>query len=1239
MKDDRDVFKSEAAKIKSLAINLLKKSDEKSSGHDLLPLNVSEVESKESSKKEDKSKSSSEDSEREMAEISNNEIDQSQSLFSGSEEGSKSESSNENKIEGENNKSEQKKIKNKNTRFCKEESEENVKETNEVNTGAVAKPLLKVKSFARMTDDNVFSPLKTNTLNGISENNESEQNSETNIKEQDKCDEKVKKKQVDEYNVETDGSSNEEIRLTRKHKSKKKNDLGSNVSDDSSENQHSKRKVKNRKLKETFQRFREKRKQFFKSSSQNDKSVENTQKINQSESSNVLESSEDENDKLRKRSRRRAVRNKIESSEEENVASKSETKISDSESGQNVEETSDSDASSNSEFERSKKKKSTWRRIVKRKARDESSEEKEEDKKKGRKNIKKILKKDSLKVETKEALKNEEERKKRLEERNKLLRELFPENANEENEKDNPKQLILDFDVETKEPLVTVHKKLMSKLKPHQIKGVKFMWDNCFESIKRLEEDSGSGCILAHCMGLGKTLQVVTLIHTTMTHDLGVNTVLIVCPLSIVSNWIKEFEMWLSDIHTESIILYDLLKSKKNEERSFNLEEWHKTGGVMVLSYDLFRNLTKPPTSRLKKKKVYQTFEQTLLDPGPDIVICDEGHLLKNEDTALSKRINQIKTSRRIVLTGTPLQNNLIEYHCMVQFVKPNILGTRKEFMNRFVNPINNGQFEDSTEHDVKVMKRRSHVLHSLLSNCVQRFDYSVLTPFLPEKHEYVLSIALTNVQAKAYQYFINNLSAKASGSSKTATLFHDYHNLQRIWTHPRVIHAHAEREHEKMLEEEDSEGSLKNFVVDSEEEESTSSSPSGSDNSVVEVSNGKRTLRSNAKDKECEEIVEEVEIESNRQRQWWNEFFRDDDLKDIRASNKLIILFSLLKYCTEIEEKVLVFSQSLFSLDLIEHFLCRVDENSDRGDELLAGFNDSWVPGVDYFRLDGTTSSDLRTRWCENFNKNSNKRARLFLISTRAGGLGINLHAANRVVVFDASWNPSHDLQSIFRVYRFGQKKTCYVYRFLAEATMEEKIYERQVTKLSLAHRVVDEHQIERHYSMMNLQELYRYEPTPPENRKTPKLPKDKVLADLLATYKEIIVRYHEHDSLLENQEEEELTEEERKAAWQEFEEEKVQKATAMPLGLLNYQNQLAVMDALKSPQATFPSSVIQGAIRPEALAALRTMVSTGSMPLSIIHRGLRLGLTPLINESVDSFLTRVNNRELLLGNFPRET
>ncbi|XP_061718363.1 transcriptional regulator ATRX homolog isoform X1 [Cydia pomonella] len=788
----------------------------------------------------------------------------------------------------------------------------------------------------------------------------------------------------------------------------------------------------------------------------------------------------------------------------------------------------------------------------------------------GRKNIRKVMSKDQLEEATKKAARQEKERIARIAERQKLYNNLEFDESGKPDEVVLDK-VVLDFDPETKEPIIEVDRGLVKKLKPHQANGIKFMWNACFESVKRIKKDRGSGCILAHCMGLGKTLQVVSLTHTLLAHSklTGVKRVLVVCPLSTVLNWVNEFNMWLKHSETETEVdVFELSRHKQNSERSWQLQQWVDCGGVCVLGYEMFRNLSADNNKKFKKKML-KTFQEALVDPGPDLVVCDEGHLLKNEKTSLSQSMNRVRTLRRIVLTGTPLQNNLKEYYCMVQFVKPNLLGKYNEYLNRFVNPITNGQYTDSTERDISLMKRRSHVLHTMLDGAVQRRDYGVLAPFLPPKHEYVLFITLTDIQIKLYQHYLDNYSRRPLPGKSSGFLFPDFQSLQRIWTHPLVLKYNSERyeimqQKKRDKEEEDSEGSLADFIDDdstpdeSSTEESTDDLSDLSDDSRKKSkkkakvkkgkgkdakASGRRNTRANPVELEEEKPNSDIEeIKYENPTEWWMKLVTEEELEDIRHSHKLLLLFDILRQCEAIGDKLLVFSQSLYSLDLIEHFLGKVDEATQEGriDEKLAGHVGSWSPGVDYFRLDGSTSCENRSIWCKNFNREDNPRARLFLISTRAGGLGINLVAANRVVIFDVSWNPSHDVQSIFRVYRFGQKKPCYIYRFLAMGTMEEKIYERQVTKQAISKRVIDEQQIDRHYAANDLAELYKFEPVPVEPRPVPKLPKDRLFAEMLKDHEKRIFRFHEHDSLLENKEEETLSEEERKKAWEEFENEK---------------------------------------------------------------------------------------------------
>lgn len=271
---------------------------------------------------------------------------------------------------------------------------------------------------------------------------------------------------------------------------------------------------------------------------------------------------------------------------------------------------------------------------------------------------------------------------------------------------------------------------------------------------------------------LGKSLQVIALIHTLLSHEkcTFVEKILILCPKTVVLNWIKQFQMWLPKTKKNAQVnvfeltgwvtyAFSIFLNLWTEINKYNfqyrikstkvqmIKKWHEEKGVLVVGYDMFRNLV---LQSEELSNVEINLNEILVNP--DLLICDEGHLLKNNDTSLSGVLSTIRTMRKIILTGTPLQNNLDEYYCMVDFVKPHLLGTQREFKNRFVNPIVNGQYLNSTDRDLQIMKRRSYVLHKLLDACIHRANITVLEPLLEPKYEYVLFVRLSCMQIKLYK-------------------------------------------------------------------------------------------------------------------------------------------------------------------------------------------------------------------------------------------------------------------------------------------------------------------------------------------------------------------------------------------------------------------------------------------------------------------------------------------------------
>lgn len=609
---------------------------------------------------------------------------------------------------------------------------------------------------------------------------------------------------------------------------------------------------------------------------------------------------------------------------------------------------------------------------------------------------------------------------------------------------------------------VTVPEHMSEQLQPHQRVGVSFLWDCCIRNSR--------GAILAHCMGLGKTFQTITMLQCAWQYLSKERSkkekFLILAPVNVLRTWESEFDKWLPDPETGSAPpLFTMLEAGNlHRDRAGYLNDWNEEGGIMLMGYEQFRNLVNGKGIRKGKAHagIAETYQKSLVDPGPYLVVCDEGHILRREQSGLTQAVRKVQTQRRVVLSGTPLQNNLMEYHCMVDFVRPALLGDANQFKKTFVAAILNGQCVDSTEKDVRLMRYRSHILNDTLKTCVDRADFKVLQPYLRRKHEFIIGMRLSGLQVDMYRKILEENAVqftkdgKGVGKNVGLSVLSTYHKLARVWTHPKVSIMQKARVYDSMDE----------FIA------SDSDGTSWSDEEERRKKKARKKAKL-AKGKEDEASAEEEDLRSE-----WMDVYREVlEHLTADATGKMSFLSKLLREAGACGDKVLVFSQSLLVLDLIEDML---SQSKKRGTGIVdaRGRVRKWQCGLDYFRLDGSTSSDKRKKDIDKFNLS--RKARLYLISTRAGSLGVNLATANRVVIMDASWNPSYDTQAIFRAYRFGQEKECYVYRLLSQGTMEQKIYGRQVTKQALSSRVVDSEETGRHFSSDELAALFEFDPGP---------------------------------------------------------------------------------------------------------------------------------------------------------------
>lgn len=349
------------------------------------------------------------------------------------------------------------------------------------------------------------------------------------------------------------------------------------------------------------------------------------------------------------------------------------------------------------------------------------------------------------------------------------------------------------------------------QLKDHQIEGLQFLWKNIFTLAEEDEDDDNAGmggnndargCILSHYCGLGKTLTTISFLYTLATEMRKKNEevvnrfpsfhILIICPMNLVANWRNEFWYWVGREETIFGGVY-VFENIRLEDRLARVNQWKSTGGIMIIGYDMFRRIVSRAITDKTTDGQYEIINdmRDTLITVPSLVVMDEAHKLKNPESGISKAISLIHTKDRIALTGTPLQNHLMEYYTMIRIAtNTTIFGEPDEFRTLFEIPIEEASFEDASEEKVRRGKVANAALQDLMTHVVHRKDHHVLAKFLKPKTEMWVKVHLTEFQYDLYELYLNYRGGEVSSNRDVLGMNAD---LRLICTHPAIFRAKFE--------------------------------------------------------------------------------------------------------------------------------------------------------------------------------------------------------------------------------------------------------------------------------------------------------------------------------------------------------------------------------------------------------------------------------------------------------------
>ncbi|KAI8394256.1 P-loop containing nucleoside triphosphate hydrolase protein [Radiomyces spectabilis] len=526
-------------------------------------------------------------------------------------------------------------------------------------------------------------------------------------------------------------------------------------------------------------------------------------------------------------------------------------------------------------------------------------------------------------------------------------------------------------------------------------------------------------------MGLGKTLQAITFVTTylqeiknenpSIPERLRSNRILILAPLITLTNWVTEFYRWVpSDLESTVGHIYNFCDVSTEARGSISaqihyLKNWFNEGGVLLMNYDRFRTLLVSP-AYINYRDQLRTM---LLNPGPSMIILDEGHRIKSKDSQITNLVNSIATYARVSMTGYPLQNNLAEYYYMINFVSPGALGDMESFRRNFQSPIEN-VYAESPQSVRMLAKARLLELQLMASFFVDRKNNTILNQELPGKTEYYIACRLTSIQFDLYQRFLESVL-----NSQRPLI--DIILFRAICNHPAVFEKMLRRRQLMLQTQLDA-------IAEPTQQINTESAPNRPhddfDYNPTEVVDENEL-------KALEILVKKCNLE------WAFKFFETiSDVENWKHSRKVLVLLEILHASRELGDKVVVVSHSIICLDYLQPLLATLSYSVSR--------------------IDGTTPQEERQTIIDHFNGPAGGK-HVMLLSARAGGIGVNITGANRLVLFDLDWNPCYDEQSIGRVYRYGQKKYVYIYRLTTYSSIEQTIQTKNVHKRGISSRVID--------------------------------------------------------------------------------------------------------------------------------------------------------------------------------------